>query len=268
MPFPLAVNYRKFPRLQFIQTDLSNLDGIEVLPEGIDLVFAKDLFQHMVAPDCVNAIKRILALRPRFLLTHIHTTADNKGWEEAIDKAVRTTKYDFSKPPFSLPFPTSVIHKIAEDQYYVLYEIVPPGKNPTTTQIADEIPTAVADPQEYITVRDGNPIDAPFEPSIPAEEDKEVVSASGKPMSFKPPDRERTIITPVVTQLTTEVPVEKPGPERLPIKGIPAVEFRARCDVIFAKYDQDCSSPPSKRSGIVITVAAKTVATAVLLSMQ
>merc|ERR1712151_70576 len=29
------------------------------------------------------------------------------------------------------------------------------------------------------------------------------------------------------------------GPERKPIKGIPAVEFRARCDLIFEKYDKD-----------------------------
>jgi len=240
MPWPLAVNYRKFPRLQFIQTDLSNLEGIEVLPEGIDLVFAKDFFQHMVMPDCVNAIKRILALRPRFLLTHIHSDADNTGWEKAIDKAVKSNKYDFSKPPFSLPFPTSVVHKISEDQYYVLYEIVPQGKNPTTPQIAGEVPKAMRNLEEYITIQEGNPIDAPaFEPEILSEEDAEGVSATGKPMSFKPPDRERTIISPVVTELTTEVPVEAPGPERLPIKGIPAVEFRARCDVIFNKYDED-----------------------------
>eukprot|EP00746_Dinoflagellata_sp_MGD_P017209 gnl/MRDRNA2_/MRDRNA2_139355_c0_seq1.p1 gnl/MRDRNA2_/MRDRNA2_139355_c0~~gnl/MRDRNA2_/MRDRNA2_139355_c0_seq1.p1 ORF type:complete len:833 (-),score=142.94 gnl/MRDRNA2_/MRDRNA2_139355_c0_seq1:27-2525(-) len=242
MPYPLAVNYRKFPRLQFVQSDLSNDEGIEVLPEGIDLVFAKDLFQHMILPDLIKALKRILALRPRFLLTHIHTDADNTGWERAVDRAVRTTKYDFSKPPFSLPYPTSVIHKISEDQYYVLYEIVPSGKNPTTPQIASEIPPAMKDTQEYITVQEGNPIDAPFEPDTPLTQDEgddEAVSARGKPMAFKPPDRERTIITPVVTELSTEVPVEKPGPERLPIKGIPAVEFRARCDVIFAKYDQD-----------------------------
>merc|ERR1712110_774340 len=35
---------------------------------------------------------------------------------------------------------------------------------------------------------------------------------------------------------------EKRMAERKPIKGIPAVEFRARCDLIFEKFDQDKDS--------------------------
>ncbi|CAE8584757.1 unnamed protein product, partial [Polarella glacialis] len=92
-PFCLAVNFRRFPKMQFIQTDVSNLTGIEVLPQGCDLVLAKDVFNHMVLPDAVNAIRRVIGTRPRFLLTHVHAAADNTGWEKRIDKHLHYTKY-------------------------------------------------------------------------------------------------------------------------------------------------------------------------------
>merc|ERR1719323_708235 len=59
-PFCFAQSFKRSPRLQFIQTDLSNLTGIEVLPQGVDLVLAKDVFNHMTLPDAVDALKRVV----------------------------------------------------------------------------------------------------------------------------------------------------------------------------------------------------------------
>ncbi|CAK9063692.1 unnamed protein product [Durusdinium trenchii] len=72
-PFCLAINFRRFPKMQFIQTDLSNLSGIEVMPQGCDVILAKDVFNYMTLPDAVNAVKRSVSLKPRFLLTHAGT---------------------------------------------------------------------------------------------------------------------------------------------------------------------------------------------------
>ncbi|CAJ1427808.1 unnamed protein product [Effrenium voratum] len=41
-----------------------------VLPQGCDVILAKDVFNYMALPDAVNAVKRAVSLRPRFLLTH------------------------------------------------------------------------------------------------------------------------------------------------------------------------------------------------------
>merc|ERR1719261_1939402 len=130
VPFCLAINFRRFPKMQFIQTDLSNLTGIEVLPKGCDLIVAKDVINHMVLPDAVNAVRRMVNLRPRFLLTHIHTTCDNSGWEKRIDKHLHYTRYDYNKPPFSLPYPVVDVQQISDEAMFVLYEISPEGEVP------------------------------------------------------------------------------------------------------------------------------------------
>ncbi|CAK0871520.1 unnamed protein product [Prorocentrum cordatum] len=106
VPYVLATNFRRFPRMQFIQTDLSNLTGIEVMPMGCDLVLAKDVFNHMVLPDAVNALKRVLATRPRFLLTHLHESADNTGWENRIDKHLITRSTTTTEPRSRCPTPS------------------------------------------------------------------------------------------------------------------------------------------------------------------
>merc|ERR1719424_1590963 len=143
VPFCLAVNFRRFPKMQFIQTDLSNLTGIEVLPQGCDLIIAKDVFNHMVLPDAINAVRRLANCRPRFLLTHIHTDCDNTGWEKRIDKHLHYTRYDYNKPPFSLPYPVAEVQRISEDQIFVLYEISPEGNVPAPPRIERmELPSA------------------------------------------------------------------------------------------------------------------------------
>merc|ERR1719171_3115879 len=113
MPYCLAVNFRRFPRMQFIQTDLSNESGIEVLPQGMDLVIAKDVFNHMVLPDAISAIRRIVSTKPRFLLTHVHTDSDNTGWAKRIDYHLHYTRWDYNKPPFSMPFPAVDVQRIS-----------------------------------------------------------------------------------------------------------------------------------------------------------
>eukprot|EP00493_Phyllostaurus_siculus_P003667 UN03682 len=111
--------------MQFIQTDLSNLSGIEVLPQGCDLVVAKEVFNQMVLPDAVDAVSRILGTRPRFLLTNIHYTADNTGWETRIDQHLEYTPWDYNKPPFLLPYPVMEVQRISDDAAFVLYQVTP-----------------------------------------------------------------------------------------------------------------------------------------------
>jgi len=60
------------------------------------------------------------------------------------------------------------------------------------------------------------------------------------PMPVNATEKHR--MTTSVTDLPDKIVDSKAAPERKPIKGIPAVEFRARCDLIFEKYDKDKDS--------------------------
>jgi len=236
--FPLAMNFRRFPKMQFIQTDLSNLSGIEVLPQGCDLVVAKDIFNHMTLPDAVNAVRRIVGLKPRFLLTHVHAAADNTGWEKRIDKHLHYTRYDYNKPPFSLPYPAVDIQRISEEAYFVLYEVSPEGTMPAPARVERLSPPAVVDPDSFILVADGELVDeaAARTSAMPKKGyGSEAPADELGPMPIK----ESALSTPVTDLPDKEEEAAKAEPERKPIKGIPAVEFRARCDLIFEKFDKD-----------------------------
>jgi len=243
MPWCLAVNFRKFPKMQFIQTDLSNLTGIEVLPMGIDLILAKDVFNHMVLPDAINAIKRCVSLRPRFLLTHVHAAADNTGWERRIDKHLHYTRYDYNKPPFSLPFPAVDVQRISDEAYFVLYEITPEGgQGPPPRVERLDIPP-VTNTDDFTTVADGIWVEPEEIAAGPVALTKPGTDNQDSPVPADElgpkPKPERTMLTRPVTELPDKVDDVKAVAERKPIKGIPAVEFRARCDLIFQKFDQD-----------------------------
>jgi len=235
-PSVLAVNIRRFPKMQFIQTDLSNLTGIEVMPQGCDLVIAKDIFNYMVLPDAVNALRRVTSLRPRFLLTHVHSASDNKGWEKRIDKHLHFTRYDYNKPPFSLPWPATDVQRISDEAYFVLYEVTPEGTLPPPLRVDRMDLPAKTETGKYSLVASGDVVEVAEPPSVAKSEESPTQTAD-ELGSRAPP--ERTILTTPVTELPDKVMEEKNLPERKPIKGIPAVEFRARCDVIFEKYDKD-----------------------------
>mmetsp|Transcript_58595 Transcript_58595/g.188341 ORF Transcript_58595/g.188341 Transcript_58595/m.188341 type:complete len:815 (+) Transcript_58595:98-2542(+) len=245
MPFCLAVNMRRFPKMHFIQTDVSNLTGVEVLPQGVDLVLAKDFFNHMVLPDAVDAMRRVIGTRPRFLLTHVHSAADNTGWEKRIDKHLHYTKYDFNKPPFSLPYPATDVQRISDEAYFVLYEITPEGAVPPPPRVERlELPPYEA-LEGFSTVEEGEVVEPPELEQFPAPKPE----VSSKDVPTMPADElgpvpapERTKLTTPVTELPDKVEEVKAQPERKPIKGIPAVEFRARCDLIFEKFDKDKDS--------------------------
>jgi len=243
MPWCLAVNFRRFPKLQFIQTDLSNLTGIEVLPQGCDLVFAKDLFNHMVLPDAINAMKRVIGARPRYLLTHVHGSADNTGWEKRIDKHLHYTRYDYNKPPFSLPYPATDVQRISDEAYFVLYEISPEGATPAPLRVEHIGLPPFADFENFTTVADGELTDAPDMEQLPAPRPSDKPSADGETLRADElgpmPVKERTNLITPVTDLPDQPDDVKAAPERKPIKGIPAVEFRARCALIFEKFDKD-----------------------------
>merc|ERR1719235_2804728 len=68
-------------------------------------------------------------------MTHVHTAADNTGWEKRIDKHLHYTRYDYNKPPFSLPFPVVEVQRISDEACFVLYEISPDGKVPPPPRI-------------------------------------------------------------------------------------------------------------------------------------
>lgn len=240
MPYCLAVNFRRFPKMHFIQTDLSNLTGVEVLPLGCDLIIAKDILNHMVLPDAVAALRRMVGTRPRFLLTHVHSDADNSGWEKRIDKHLHYTPYDFNKHPFSLPFPAVEIQNISDTAYFVLYEVTPGGIVPPPQKIERVQLPAVSKFEDYSVVADGELREvvrpAHAKPTGQADEgDSSALPAD----ELGPRPKERTHLTVPVTDLPDQGDEVKAQPERKPIKGIPAVEFRARCDVIFAKFDED-----------------------------
>lgn len=242
-PFCLAINFRRFPKMQFIQTDVSNLTGVEVMPQGCDLVLAKDFFNHMPLPDAVDAVKRVIGTRPRFLLTHVHGAADNTGWEKRIDKHLHYTKYDYNKPPFSLPYPATDVQRISDEAYFVLYEICPEGAQPAPPRIERLGLPPIADLEKFSTVQDNEWIEPPETEMLPAPP-RPKVAADEVPTTpadeLGPrPAPERTRLTTSVTELPDKVEEAKALPERKPIKGIPAVEFRARCDLIFDKFDRD-----------------------------
>merc|ERR1719221_2197860 len=100
--------------------------------------------------------------------------------------------------------------------------------------------------ESFETVADGELTDAPEADVFPAPR------PSGKSAEDVPtlpadelgpvPAPERTMLTTPVTDLPDRVEEVKAMPERKPIKGIPAVEFRARCDLIFEKFDRDADS--------------------------
>jgi len=239
VPFCLAVNFRRFPKMQFVQTDLSNLNGIEVLPKGCDLIVAKDVINHMVLPDAVNAIRRIVNLRPRFLLTHIHTAADNTGWEKRIDKHLHYTRYDYNKSPFLLPFPVADIQRISEEAAFVLYEISPEGAVPPPARIERmELPSS-NNVDSFSLVAEGEFYEAAQVQKVQAADAQDPSKAADDlgPMPVNATEKHR--LTTAVTDLPDKVIEAKIAAERKPIKGIPAVEFRARCDLIFEKYDKD-----------------------------
>lgn len=239
MPFCFAANFRRFPRLHFIQTDLSNLSGIEVLPRGCDLILAKDVFNHMTLPDAVDAVKRVVGTRPRFLLTHVHGAADNTGWERRIDKHLHYTRYDYNKPPFSLPFPATEIQRISDEAYFVLYEIMPEGSVPQPRRVDRMQPPTVGELDQYSLVAEGEWVEPAAPLQADAGEADKAPAEEGDAKVSPLVAGERTQLTTPVTDLPDVVVNVKATPERKPIKGLPPVEFRARCDLIFEKFDRD-----------------------------
>jgi len=190
LPFCLAFNIRRYPKMHFAQTDLSNTKGIEIMPQGCDLVLAKEVFNQMVLPDAVDALKRVVCTRPRFLLTHVTTSSDNTGWEKRIDNHRELTPYDFNKPPFSLPYPATEIQRISDDAYFVLYQITPDlpagsGAPPPPRVEAlgiPEVPGPGEDLESFITVAEGEMMEPeewrPKPQLHPRTEDGEVVATS------------------------------------------------------------------------------------------
>jgi len=179
-----------------------------------------------------------VGLRPRFLLTHVHSWADNTGWEKRIDKHLHYTKYDYNKPPFSLPFPAVEIQRISEEAYFVLYEITPEGVQPPPSRVERMAVPSIGELDRFSLVADGDMV-APEAASSCAQKPAAGSDQAAADELGPLPVKERTSLTTPVTELPDKEEEESKAPERKPIKGIPAVEFRARCDLIFEKFDKD-----------------------------
>lgn len=238
LPHCLAVNFKRFPKMQFIQTDLSNSAGIEVMPQGCDVVVAKEVFNQMVLPDAVNAVSRIVRTRPRFLLTNIHYNADNSGWEKRIHQHLEYTAWDYNKPPFLLPYPVMEVQRISEDAAFVLYQITPDESSVAKSRpqrIEDiRIPPLAEDLDAYVTVADGVWTESASNASPVCSEPCAVTAAALQPDELGPRPAPRS-----AAEVGARSSNNIPAPERKPIKGVPAAEFRARCDLIFEKFDKD-----------------------------
>mmetsp|Transcript_50807 Transcript_50807/g.104504 ORF Transcript_50807/g.104504 Transcript_50807/m.104504 type:complete len:821 (+) Transcript_50807:160-2622(+) len=243
-PYTMMVNFRRFPKMQFIQTDLSNMRGIEIMPRGCDLVLAKDIFNHMVLPDAVDAVRRVINTRPKFMLTHIHNDSDNTGWEARIDQHRAYTPYNYNRQPFSLPYPCTEVQRISDEAAYVLYQITPDLVEGGAQEPPPRVENLAIAPKSlsrqeldaFITVQDGEWTEPQativFPEMRPEKKAGEVRLGTADDLGPKP--------APMEGPEEVEGPEEGPAmPERKPIKGIPAVEFRARCDKIFDKYDRD-----------------------------
>lgn len=252
-PFCLYVNFRRFPNMQYIQTDISNTRGIEVLPQGIDLVICKELFNQMALPDAVDALRRVVATRPRFLMTDNHTQLENEGWEQRIDKHLEYTAYNYNRAPFWMPYPMCEVQRINDQQNYVLYQITPDLRNgalPHPAMVQDlELPRCSGELDGFLTVADGEWTEPKVETAFPAAsadayapaplQANEPLEASTKTQAY-----DELGPRPAPVDDSGEGPAEGPmegpaGPPSRPIKGIPAAEFRARCDLIFEKMDKD-----------------------------
>jgi len=234
LPFCLAINFRRFPKSQFIQTDLSNLSGIEVLPQNCDLVIAKDIFTQMVLPDAVDALRRVVSTRPRFLLTHIQESSNNAGWETRIDEHLAATPYNYNKSPFNMPYPVIHVQRITDDSAYVLYQITPDlaGDVIRPPPLVQELtfPEVGDDLEAFVTVAEGEWVDA----LAPRD-----LTSCGKDADNSTPLKKADELGPRPAERAAKADVAASAPEKKPIKGIPAVEFRARCDLIFEKFDRD-----------------------------
>eukprot|EP00929_Paragymnodinium_shiwhaense_P084010 TRINITY_DN44900_c0_g1_i1.p1 TRINITY_DN44900_c0_g1~~TRINITY_DN44900_c0_g1_i1.p1 ORF type:complete len:403 (+),score=59.48 TRINITY_DN44900_c0_g1_i1:1378-2586(+) len=198
----------------------------------------------MVLPDAMNALRRLLATRPRFLLTHVHTACDNTGWETRIDKHLNYTRYDYNKHPFCLPYPVVEIQRISDDAHFVLYEVTPADvqiKRPATRIDRQSLPSiAGLDLHSFATVAEGELVEPKSEGSSAAGATHGRCADDLGPL---PQSHQKSHLTTPVTELPDPSAAEDFAPaERKPIKGFPAVEFRARCDLIFDKFDQDKDS--------------------------
>jgi len=186
-----------------------------------------------VLPDAVSALSRLLATRPRFLLTHVHAEADNTGWEKRIDKHLHYTRYDYNKAPFSLPFPAVDVQRISDEAYFILYEITPAGSLSPPARAERLVLPELGDLETFSTVAEGDLVEAAV--VIPAKQ----APQAGADELGPTPVPERMSLAPSVTELPDADDKGRPLPERKPIKGVPAVEFRARCDLIFDRFDAD-----------------------------
>ncbi|CAE7843377.1 unnamed protein product, partial [Symbiodinium microadriaticum] len=132
------------------------------------------------------------------------------------------------------PYPAVDMQRISEEAYFVLYEICPEGSVPAPSRVERLAIPEVAEVEKFTLVADGEMVTAEEAPAAKPVSDKAEMDELGPK-----PAKERTMLTTPVTELPDKEEEMNALPERKPIKGIPAVEFRARCDLIFEKYDKD-----------------------------
>lgn len=108
VPALVAENRARFPGRRFEVLDITRK-----APARADLVFSKDMFNHLALDDIWAALENIVASKPKYLLL---TT--NKGFENVeLDRsqAHASRHLDLEAAPFSLPTP------IYGDHYFVLW---------------------------------------------------------------------------------------------------------------------------------------------------
>lgn len=93
----VARNRRRHP-----QYDFHVLDVTTEVPPAADLIFCKDLFNHLTEPDVVRAIRNMQRSGSKFLLA-----SNNPGWENTpLSLSSGMSRHiDITAPPFNYPAP-------------------------------------------------------------------------------------------------------------------------------------------------------------------
>eukprot|EP00913_Durusdinium_trenchii_P026630 g24986.t1 len=184
------------------------------------------------AEDSLETVSA-LALSLAWNSTEIEAWRDGLNMERILFESVRSCELGSLLCRLQRQVGASIFSEVP-DAYFVLYEITPDGTTPAPSRIDRLAVPLVSSPESFVLVAEGDLVEAKDLEAKP-KADAEAAADELGPL----PAKERTTLTTPVTELPDKEEEVKAQAERKPIKGIPAVEFRARCDLIFDKYDKD-----------------------------
>lgn len=106
VPALIAANRARFPDRRFEVLDITRR-----APAQADLVFSKDMVNHLVEKDVWSALENMAASKPKYLLL-----TSNRGYANAeldVSEAHASRHLDLEGAPYSLPKPIYADHYMA-----------------------------------------------------------------------------------------------------------------------------------------------------------